>query len=146
MFLDSSCGLLCLRRRPESFRVHAGHGSRTQEQKSRMRAITRVAYAVKIARMTYAPRGLMSAVGVDVQADWYNVGLELGLEPSTLESINRSYGHDLSRCMTRVFIVWHESQSSEYSWKKLAEVLCSRTVNKPYLLPKMLERTQHCSV
>ena len=57
----------------------------------------------------------MSAVGVDVQADWYNVGLELGLEPSTLESIKKSYSHDLSRRMTQVFIVWHESQSSEYS-------------------------------
>ena len=81
---------------------------------------------------------LLGAVGVDVQADWYNVGLELGLEPSALESIKKGYSHDLSSCMTRVFIVWHESQSSEYSWKKLAEVLCSREVNKPYLLPKML--------
>ena len=92
------------------------------------------------------PRFLMSVVGVDVQADWYNVGLELGLEPSALESINRSYSHDLSRCMTRVFTVWHESQSSEYSWKKLAEALCSRTVNKPHLLPKMLERIHQSSV
>ena len=91
-------------------------------------------------------RLLMSVVGVDVQADWYNVGLELGLEPSTLESINRSYSHDLSMCMTRVFTAWHVSQSSEYSWKKLANVLCSKTVNKPYLLPEMLERIDHGSV
>ena len=89
---------------------------------------------------------LMSAVGVDVQADWDKVGLELGLEPSTLESINRSYSQDLSRCMIQVFTVWHQSQTSEYSWKKLAEVLCSRIVNKPYLLPKMLERIHHSSV
>ena len=89
---------------------------------------------------------LMSVVGVDVKADWDKVGLELGLETSTLKSINRSCSHDLSSCMTQVFIVWHESQSSEYSWKKLAEVLCSRTVNKPYLLPKMLERIHDSSV
>ena len=91
-------------------------------------------------------RLLMNVVGVDVEADWDKVGLELGLESSTLDSINRSYSQDLSRCMRRVFIVWHESQSSEYSWKKLAEVLCSRTVNKLHLLPKMLERIHHSSL
>ena len=89
---------------------------------------------------------LMSIVGVDVQAYWDKVGLELGLQPSALESIEKCHGQDLYKCMTKVFTVWHDSQTSEYSWKKLAEVLCSRTVNKPYLFPKMLERIHHSSL
>ena len=38
-------------------------------------------------------------------------------------------------CIRRVFTKWHDGETCEYSWKKLAEVLCSATVNKQGLLP-----------
>ena len=83
---------------------------------------------------------LMEAVGVDVQAEWENVGLGLGLEQSTLDTIRSDCGRDASRCMRNVFTQWKNSVSSEYSWRNLAVVLCSRTLNKAGLLPQILKR------
>ena len=83
---------------------------------------------------------LMEAVGVDVQAEWENVGLGLGLEQSSLDTIRSDCGRDASRCMRNVFTQWKNSECSEYSWRKLAEVLCSRTLNKAGLLPQILKR------
>ena len=82
----------------------------------------------------------MNVIGVDVQADWENVGLGLGLEPVTLKTVSKDCSGDVSSCMRRVFTEWCDSRTSEYSWRKVAEVLCSRSVNKPGLLSDMLER------
>ena len=87
-------------------------------------------------------KDLMEIVGVDLQAEWESVGLGLGLEQSTLDAIRKDCPADSSACMRRVFAKWDDSQTSEYSWKKIAKVVCSRTVNKPNLLPQMLEAYQ----
>ena len=79
---------------------------------------------------------LMELVGVKVQVDWEKVGLGLGLEQSSLNTI-RVDCFDSYSCMSRVFDKWHNS-SSGYTWKKLAQVLCSRTVNRQGLLPDLL--------
>ena len=62
----------------------------------------------------------MAAVGVDVQSEWENVGLILGLEQSSLDTIRSDCGCDASRCMRNVFTQWKNSVSSEYSWRNLA--------------------------
>ena len=82
----------------------------------------------------------MELVGVKVQADWEKVGLGLGLEQSTLNTVRVDCSDSYS-CMSRVFDKWCNS-SSEYTWKKLAEVLCSRTVNRQGLLPDLLNSIQ----
>ena len=84
-------------------------------------------------------KDLMEIVGVDLQAEWESVGLGLGLEQSTLDTIRKDCSGDSSACMRRVFAKWGNGQTSQYSWKTIAEVVCSRTVNKPNLLPQMLE-------
>ena len=83
----------------------------------------------------------MELVGVKVQVDWEKVGLGLGLEQSTLNTIRVDCSDSYS-CMSRVFDKWYNSRSSEYTWKKLAEVLCSTTVNRQGLLPHLLKRIQ----
>ena len=83
---------------------------------------------------------LMELVGVKVQVDWEKVGLGLGLEQSTLNTIRLNCSDSYS-CMSRVFDEWYNS-SSEYTWKKLAEVLSSRTVNRQGLLPNLLKNIQ----
>ena len=88
-------------------------------------------------------RDLMEVVGVDIQTDWENVGLGLGLESVTLDTIHKDCGRHSSSCMRRVFTLWHDGKTSEYSWQKLAEVLCSRTVNKPGLIPHILEKIKN---
>ena len=86
--------------------------------------------------------GLMNIVGVDLQADWENVGLGLGLEQATLDAIRCDFGGDVSSCMKRVFTQWYESGACEYSWRTLAEVLSSKLVNKAGLLPDMLDKAE----
>ena len=66
------------------------------------------------------------------------MGLGLGLEQSTLNTIRVDCSDSYS-CMSRVFDKWCNS-SSEYTWKKLAEVLFSRIVNRQGLLPGLLKR------
>jgi hypothetical protein len=84
-------------------------------------------------------KDLIEIVGVKLQADWRKTGLRLGLDHSVLKSIKRDFGNDDAlSCMTEVFSVWHDSQTSNYSWKTLAKELCSETMNKPGLLPHML--------
>ena len=82
----------------------------------------------------------MELVGVKVQVNWESVGLGLGLEQSTLNTIRVHYSGSYS-CMNRVFDKWCNS-SSEYTWKRLAEVLCSRRVNRQRLLPDLLNNVQ----
>ena len=88
---------------------------------------------------------LMEVVGVDVQVDWEDVGLGLGLGSTELKAIKTNCSGKTKSCMADVFTQWHDGGTSEYSWKKLAEVLCSRTVDKPGLLPDMLERIKRLS-
>ena len=81
----------------------------------------------------------MELVGVKVQVDWEKVGLGLGLDQSTVLNTIRVDCSDSYSCMSRVFDKWYNSSSSEYTWKKLAEVLCSTTVNRQGLLPDLLK-------
>ena len=64
-------------------------------------------------------RDLMEVVGVDIQTDWENVGLGLGLESATLDTIHKDCGRHSSSCMRRVFTLWHDGETSEYSWQNL---------------------------
>ena len=81
---------------------------------------------------------LMEFVGVDVQANWEDVGLGLGLDDAALSAIESNSNGKTKTCMRKVFTQWHDGNTSEYSWKTLAEVLCSKIVNKPRLLPDIL--------
>ena len=86
---------------------------------------------------------LLEVVGVDLQARWRIVGLTLGLNQSTLDAIQQTYRGSVDselECMTRVFSTWHDGATSEYSWKKLAEAMCSPLLNKQGLLQEMHER------
>ena len=80
----------------------------------------------------------MEIVGVDVQTKWRAIGLGLGLNKRQLDIIQQSHRGSVNSeqdCMTDVFHQWCEGNTSKYSWKKLAEVLCSQAVNMPNILP-----------
>lgn len=79
-------------------------------------------------------------MGVDVQTEWRSIGLGLELKQPELNAIqmaNRGSLHPDLDCITQVFTRWHDGATSEYSWKKLAEVLCSRVVGREGLLEDM---------
>ena len=79
----------------------------------------------------------MEIVGVQVTTNWSAVGCALGLKANQLEEIYQSFRGEtaMQDCIRRVFTKWYNGETCEYSWKKLAEVLCSATVNKQGLLP-----------
>ena len=80
---------------------------------------------------------LLEIVGTNVQAQWKRLGIGLGLDKSKLDAIERDCRGDTFNCMTEVFEMWSRQEDNEYSWKNLAEVLCSEIVKQPRLLPDM---------
>ena len=79
----------------------------------------------------------MEVVGAQVAALWRAIGCGLGLKNNQLDVIEQSFKGPtaVQDCMRQVFSRWHDGETSEYSWKKLAEVLCSDPVGKQGLLP-----------
>ena len=74
----------------------------------------------------------MEYVGVDLKAHWKAIALGLGLK-SEIAGIQQNHqgAVDASQdCMMDVFTLWEDTMASEYSWKHLAEVLCSKRVKK----------------
>ena len=80
----------------------------------------------------------MEVVGAQVMNEWRAIGCGLGVEKNQLDAIYQSFRGTTTAaldCMMEVFSKWHDGGASEYSWKKLAEVLCSDPVGKQGLLP-----------
>ena len=55
-------------------------------------------------------------------ADWYPLGVQLGLRPPTLREILKNYPLDTERCKQEVLHVWLHS-TPEASWKSLAQAV-----------------------
>ena len=57
-------------------------------------------------------------------AKWYQLGIELGLKPTTLSEIQANYPHDTQRCKHEVLNWWlHNAQPTEINWETLAQAL-----------------------
>ena len=83
---------------------------------------------------------LMNYVGADCQASWRAIGLQLKVKNADLDAIQLEIAGQPNAAktnMSKVFDQWHNGETCEYSWKKLAEVLCSPAVNRPLQLNKM---------
>ena len=82
----------------------------------------------------------MNIAGVKLKAKWRDVGEGLGIEQHELDAIqeNTKGGVDPAQeCMRKVFSKWHNAMTSDYTWKNLAEVVMSHTVDMKPLLKKM---------
>ena len=55
-------------------------------------------------------------------ADWFPLGVQLGLRPATLREIKKNYPFDTERCKQEVLDLWLRS-APEVSWKNLAQAL-----------------------
>ena len=80
--------------------------------------------------------------GVELRAKRKLVGQALGFEVYDLDAINMNHHGDVQMCMLLVFQTWsdREGHTSNYSWKKLAEAICSPLVNRKALLQLMYDR------
>ena len=85
---------------------------------------------------------LINIVGVRVNVKWRNIGLGLGFKNWQLDNIHAAKCHELNppqACLTKVFSQWNSGMKSEYSWKKLAEVLVSPAVDEIDVLGHMYQ-------
>ena len=55
-------------------------------------------------------------------ADWYPLGVQLGLRPATLREIKKNYPLDTERCKQEVLHLWL-CNAPEASWKNLAQAV-----------------------
>ena len=55
-------------------------------------------------------------------ADWFPLGVQLGIRPAKLRDIEKNHPGDVQRCKTEVLDWWHQN-TPEISWQKLAQAL-----------------------
>ena len=64
-------------------------------------------------------------------AEWFNLGVALGLSYSTLKTIESNYPKDAHRCQTEMVIAWLQMKdNSQPSWQSLASALSSPSVGR----------------
>ena len=64
-------------------------------------------------------------------ADWFNLGVELGLSYDTLKTIESKYRGDARRCQAEMVMAWLQMKdNSQPSWHALASALSSPFINR----------------
>ena len=64
-------------------------------------------------------------------ADWFKLGVALGLSYDTLKTIESNYRGDAHRCQTEMVIAWLRMKDNpQPSWQALASALSSRSINR----------------
>jgi len=63
-----------------------------------------------------------------VKTEWYNLGLELGLRPPTLDSICNKHSGDPSQCFRQVLQEWLKGVNPPPTWQAMVNALKSPTV------------------
>ena len=67
----------------------------------------------------------------NLAAQWFNLGVQLGLLCPTLEAIGCSNLGDPQRCLTKMVNAWLERKDhSRPSWRELASALSSPLINR----------------
>ena len=72
------------------------------------------------------------------RARWYNIGLQLGLDPGTLEAIEIGKQSNPDRCFTETLKEWLSSPDLHPSWSSLARSLRAPPVGLEDLAEKLL--------
>ena len=62
-------------------------------------------------------------------AEWFKLGVALGLSYDTLKTIECNYPKDAQRCQTEMITAWLRS-TSQPSWQRLASTLSLPWVNR----------------
>ena len=62
-------------------------------------------------------------------ADWFNLGVALGLSYDTLKTIECNHSKDARRCQTEMVIAWLQMKDNP-SWQALASAVSSPSINR----------------
>ena len=71
----------------------------------------------------------------EVRAEWYNIGLQLGLSAGTLDAIKLGNQSNPDTCFTEVLKLW--LRGSGRSWSDLARALRAPTVGYEHLAEQL---------
>ena len=64
-------------------------------------------------------------------ADWFNLGVALGLSYGTLKEIESNHQGDARRCLTEMVIAWLQMKdNAQPSWQALVSALSSPSVKR----------------
>ena len=64
-------------------------------------------------------------------AEWFKLGVALGLFPDTLKTIESNHPKDTHRCLTEMVIAWLQMKdNSQPSWQSLVSALNSPLVGR----------------
>ena len=75
-------------------------------------------------------RNILDSIST-LTAEWFNLGVTLGLSYDTLKTIECNYPRDARRCMTEMVIAWLQMKdNSQPSWKSLASAVGSPSVKR----------------
>lgn len=75
----------------------------------------------------------------DVSAEWYVLGIILGISPSRLDTI-RHQSFDVQSCLVEVIRTWLGSSRLPPTWGNLIDALKSRTIGKHRLAEELRKK------
>ncbi len=64
----------------------------------------------------------------DVRAKWRSFGLELGVDPYTLDSIAVKYQNNPDECLPQLLQHWMDSDKTDPTWERVVYALRARPV------------------
>ena len=79
-------------------------------------------YLCSLAASTLTLKEIQNELNELTAANWYQLGVQLGIPPATLSTIESDHPRAAQRCMTEV-INWWLQNSPECSWAKLAQAV-----------------------
>ena len=79
-------------------------------------------------------------------AEWFKLGVALGLSYDTLKTIESNHRGDAHRCQTEMVIAWLQlKDNSQPSWQSLASALSSPSVGRVEIATMITEEhPSHC--
>jgi len=83
----------------------------------------------------------MNEVAVEVDSDWFSIGIQLKLNHNLLKRIEADNPKSVRRCCAEMFAEWL-SQDAKASWSTLVAALTSKSVAKLQLAETL---RIHCS-
>ena len=69
----------------------------------------------------------------EARTNWRNIGLGIGIDPTTIEAIGIKNRDDVNDCFRELLLTWLRKGSSKCTWATLASVLKSETVGLGWL-------------
>ena len=84
---------------------------------------------------------LTEQVVPNMATKWFEMGLQLGVNPKDLKTIQHDAKNSKAAC-TEMFTEWLGNANTEKSWKKVLDALCSRSVGENTLAKNLKHLTE----